>query len=264
MGDFSDVENEFAKRLFLLDEFEIVKLNKIAQSGELNNVVTARRATCYGLLIKEDSFINVSWQLFFVNGKKVLEGALLELDLKGGDNAELVMMFSKYLAQKYHEIDLLDTYNTFQDHTRTMLEMIGFWTISKEELEDIGDPNPIIAQKNVRGIIPVRTIKKERFYKDFFGTGLTSKSHESQVYLLLNPELNHVKIGRSKKPGFRERTLQSQEPEIYLIAKWVAPASVETFFHRRYSDNRIRGEWFKLNFRELNEIKEHMTNKKWL
>jgi hypothetical protein len=263
MDNFTDTEDEFEKRLFLLDEFEIIKLNKIAQSGELNNVVTARRAMCYGLLIKENSFLNVSWQLFFVNGKKVLEGALLELDLKGGDNAKLVMMFSKFLTQKYDEIDLLDTYNTFQDHTRTMLEMIGFWTVSTEELEEIGDPNPVIVKKNVRGIIPIRTIKKERFYKDFFGTELISRSHEPQVYLLLNPELNHVKIGRSKKPGFRERTLQSQEPEIYLIAKWVAPATVETFFHRRYGDKRVRGEWFKLNFRELNEIKEYMISKIW-
>lgn len=259
MDDFKNIIKEFEKRFYHLTKSSIIELNEKANSGELNNVVTARKDKCFGLLLKEDSPKVFSWHLFFVGGKLELEGALLELDLDYADNTLLVMMFSKFLSQKYPDLDLLDTFNTFQNHTITLLEKVGFWTISTEELEKHGDPNPVIVKKDTRGIVPIRTIDKKLFYIDFFGTELIENSSEPHVYLLLNPNLNHIKIGRSKKPGFREKTLQSQEPNIHLIACWPAPATIETYFHKKYQHKRIRGEWFKLNFNDLNEIKEYMT-----
>jgi hypothetical protein len=141
-----------------------------------------------------------------------------------------------------------------------MLERLGFFTISKESLENLNDLNPVVIAKNVRGIIPIGTIRKESFYKDFFKSVVEGSENEPKVYLLLNPTANHVKIGRSKRPGYREKTLQSQEPQIFLIASWIAPSSVETFLHKKFKEKRLRGEWFKLNFNDLAEIKEHMDS----
>ena len=53
------------------------------------------------------------------------------------------------------------------------------------------------------------------------------------------------KIGRSNDPKKRERTLQSEEPDIVLVKVW--DKNIENNLHRNYNKQRLRGEWFDLS-----------------
>ncbi len=70
---------------------------------------------------------------------------------------------------------------------------------------------------------------------------------------------NFHKIGFSNNPEFRERTLQSEKPSIELVAskkfiKRKIASSFEKALHNAYSSKRHRGEWFKLDEEDINEI----------
>lgn len=65
-----------------------------------------------------------------------------------------------------------------------------------------------------------------------------------------------IKIGRSIDPEFREKTLQSEKPncEIIYISPITNPKN-EKLLHTTYKNQRIRGEWFILSNRDINDIK---------
>jgi hypothetical protein len=79
--------------------------------------------------------------------------------------------------------------------------------------------------------------------------------------------IDHVnkyhKIGISNKPEYREKTFQSEKPTIELICNKRFPNrkianSFEQALHQAYSDKRIRGEWFSLDFNDVEDIKESL------
>jgi hypothetical protein len=75
------------------------------------------------------------------------------------------------------------------------------------------------------------------------------------TYLMLNNRNGFVKIGVSLNPAFRERTLQSEEPEVLLIAVLESgPPGMERTLHREYADLRLRGEWFALQPEDVQSI----------
>jgi len=78
------------------------------------------------------------------------------------------------------------------------------------------------------------------------------------VYLMKNLRNGLYKIGRSKNPYIREKTLQSEEPEVQLITFRNAPPKAETELHRKYADKRIRGEWFELSLDEVKTAEKHL------
>jgi hypothetical protein len=70
------------------------------------------------------------------------------------------------------------------------------------------------------------------------------------VYLMKHKN-GLIKIGYSKNPAVRERTLQAEDPNLKLIAKRKGGVSEERRLHSIFSDKRIRGEWFQLTAHEL-------------
>lgn len=60
------------------------------------------------------------------------------------------------------------------------------------------------------------------------------------------------KIETSIQPVFRERTLQSQEPEVPMLAYWRTPWEVEREIHYQFFEKRER--WFSLNSKDLKAI----------
>lgn len=74
------------------------------------------------------------------------------------------------------------------------------------------------------------------------------------VYLMLNCRNKYTKIGKSLTPEYREKTLQSEEPEVHLLATIRGGAAMERELHLRYADKRIRGEWFDLSQYDYDEI----------
>ncbi|MBE7441282.1 MAG: GIY-YIG nuclease family protein, partial [Flavobacteriales bacterium] len=86
------------------------------------------------------------------------------------------------------------------------------------------------------------------------------KSEECYVYLMIDTLNNFHKIGISNSPEWREKTLQSEKPSIELIAskKFVSrniASSIEKALHSTFADKRLRGEWFQLEPRDIEELK---------
>jgi len=60
------------------------------------------------------------------------------------------------------------------------------------------------------------------------------------------------KIGKSINPSRREKTLQSEEPMIKIVKTW--NYDIENTLHKKYSEQRVRGEWFKLSYIQVKYI----------
>jgi hypothetical protein len=253
-----NIDELFWNQYYSIDEKSILKINEYNFSVELNNVVVRINKHCYGLMINDE--IKVEYQLFYVNGTKDLQGELLKLSLGQQQRNEILFYFSRFLTEKYENLDIIEVFNTFQSFTQSFLEKIGFTTITSFDCEQLIDPNPVIMAKNTRGIVPILILKKENFYVEFMNQNRINRENSDtpQIYLMLNKKTGNIKIGRSKNPNFREKTLQGEEPEIQLISIWEAPKNVESQLHKKYIEKRIRGEWFKLSFNDLKEIKEEM------
>ena len=91
--------------------------------------------------------------------------------------------------------------------------------------------------------LPNRTIIKKTMLYTFEGC---------YVYLMRDNTNGYHKIGISNKPEYREKTLQSEKPSIEMLACKKFPTrkiaeSIESALHTTYSQQRIRGEWFKLD-----------------
>jgi hypothetical protein len=78
------------------------------------------------------------------------------------------------------------------------------------------------------------------------------------TYLMLNTRNGFYKIGESNLPKFREKTLQSEEPEVEIYASFTSEICNEKILHERFSHKRIRGEWFSLSNEDLNYIKNNV------
>lgn len=78
------------------------------------------------------------------------------------------------------------------------------------------------------------------------------KESKSKTYLMIDVANGFVKIGKSKNPKFRERTLQSEKPTIELYA--VKDKDIEKQLHSLYADRNVRGEWYNLSQKEIREI----------
>jgi len=80
------------------------------------------------------------------------------------------------------------------------------------------------------------------------------------VYIILNKDNCLYKIGYSKDPVFREKTLMSQEPNIEVIFKHEANMDDESKIHKAFEKYRVRGEWFTLNLIQVDTVKKYFTS----
>ncbi len=80
---------------------------------------------------------------------------------------------------------------------------------------------------------------------------LRKSSFRTFIYLMEDLRNHHFKIGRSKTPRRRERTLQAEVPQIVLRLSIPADEAHETELHEHFADKRLRGEWFSLTAENL-------------
>ena len=86
---------------------------------------------------------------------------------------------------------------------------------------------------------------------------LRYRRHEGYVYLCKNNRNGYIKIGWSKSPSYREKTLQSEEPDVCFIATYAASRQDERWLHDKFALKRLRGEWFSLDERDVAMIDDH-------
>lgn len=249
----------FESRFYFLNTDDILRLNAVANQGEINNVVTGLEEKFYCLQVIEDTE-KLEYQLIFGSNTNELNGLLLKLDTSLKERDELTFLFAKHIIHEHIELNVIDVFNTFQRKVRTMYEKYDFMTFNPLTFKDILDPNPLMIAKGKKGIIGVLEIDKKVFYKDFFkGIGVKELVNgQEYVYLMYNSRNDLIKIGQSKNPKYREKTLQAEEPEIEILCLYKAPKSIEKELHNNYKSKRQRGEWFSLTFKDLENIKIQM------
>ena len=74
------------------------------------------------------------------------------------------------------------------------------------------------------------------------------------VYIMEDSRTGTFKLGQSKTPGKRERTLQSEAPQIALRFSIPTNEAHEKHLHDQFNSKRIRGEWFSLTPNDLLQI----------
>jgi hypothetical protein len=80
----------------------------------------------------------------------------------------------------------------------------------------------------------------------------------SYIYMIRDNNTGLIKIGRSINPILREKTIQSENPNLDLF--WVSPTtqpSIEKRIHSIFKNKRIRGEWFDLTDGDIELIKNY-------
>tara|TARA_R110000868_G_C10460587_1_gene727334 strand:- start:48 stop:548 length:501 start_codon:yes stop_codon:yes gene_type:complete len=78
---------------------------------------------------------------------------------------------------------------------------------------------------------------------------------ERKTYIIKDLGTKLYKIGFSNNPIKREKTLQSEKPNIKMIK--VFDKNIEKELHTKYNDFRVRGEWFNLNNIQIKYICTH-------
>jgi len=260
---FQDLEFQFEKRYFSLDKEYIIELNDKTDEARINNVVTGlcEDFSTIGIISEENELI---YEIVFGSNLNGLWGKSLKLDTKlaPGERDGLVLMFSQQISLNT-KTNMIDLFNTFQFARRSVYESYKYLTVNPETFTKYNDPNPLIIAKNVKGVIPVRIIDKTEYYKMIFDNIDLDNIDKStkHVYLMYNERNNYIKIGQSKNPKLREKTLQGEEPKLHLLAIWQAPVKIEKELHSLYKDKSVRGEWFDLSFSDLQEIKQFMESR---
>lgn len=137
-----------------------------------------------------------------------------------------------------------------------------------DEITKIRDAANLALEKYNQEDIDYINSESEKIYTEYIKnintfnkTKQKNNDNIGHVYLMGNRRNGYTKIGFTKnQPKFRERTLQSQEPEIYLIASYSGYLKHEEALHNLFSRFRIRGEWFDLNQYSIDSIARLMAN----
>ena len=84
------------------------------------------------------------------------------------------------------------------------------------------------------------------------------------VYLMHDKRNGYHKIGISKTPEYREKTLQSEQPNIEMVCSKRYPTrkiarAFESALHEAYAEQRVRGEWFNLSEIDIEMLKESLS-----
>lgn len=101
-------------------------------------------------------------------------------------------------------------------------------------------------------------LNKERETQDQLQVSIKESKHKivkkkrQFTYLMLDEHTGYYKIGKSNNPEFREKTLLSQRPTIKLIES--CKRDIENLLHEKYCDKRVRGEWFALDGKDVEDI----------
>jgi len=82
-------------------------------------------------------------------------------------------------------------------------------------------------------------------------------SKKTFIYMMKDGHSGCIKIGRSKDPKVRERTLQSEKPTIEMMGYWPGTYADEKRLHKMYAHKNVRGEWFRLSKADIRTVRTY-------
>lgn len=251
------IMKEYYERIFDLT-FETVR--KLAKTNpDINNVLKGFSEDCFVLMAD----FKVSKEIIFAYIKDSHEspGVVLKLQFKEKHFYDYLLIFSTEICKENKKREIVGVYNIFINFLRTFLGTYDIEPIFSDEFKDLpkGGSLFIAGQFEI-----IKSVDRTSFYRRALGKEnyIDLKENTEYVYIMLNKDDTTFKIGQSKKPRYREATLQSKEPQIVLLKVWECDKRIEKQLHKIYSHKRHRGEWFKLDFGDLCEFDEMVNNLK--
>lgn len=224
---------------------------------EINNVIRGIKTDlCFSTFDVE----NKKFQNIYINYKSKYYGVMFMLRFDDPNYYNYLGDFSIQLSLEFPSLDPIQTINTYLHQVRSGLENIGVNTASIAEWKNLntrlGDYEPEVVSPSGFEIIPF--VSHKEFYQELFKIEgqLILNEALTYVYVMLNVRNGLFKIGYSKNPTHRERTLQSAEPEIILLQCWEGDKKMEKELHKCFRMKRVRGEWFELNIIDLLKIRD--------
>lgn len=134
-------------------------------------------------------------------------------------------------------------------------------TLELYKLDNINDAKIDELNRNEDEITKARLEEKlglNEPYKKNKANRLCEKN--GYVYLMIDNRNGYIKIGFSKTPEKREKTLQSEVPDICMFYNEKASLKDERVLHEMFNNVRVRGEWFNLKEDDIELIKTYLTN----
>lgn len=184
--------------------------------------------------------------LLFNNGS-IIDYPITTKPVKNGDSETSFILYQEDIQLLLSSIliSYRITYQTTSKQPFTFKLDNVWWNPYKKDLVQAYVKNRIDTIKKLIPDyqFPYRTIER---------TAIEYKFQGCYVYLMKDISNGYHKIGISNKPEYREKTLQSEKPSIEMIACKKFPTrkiaeAIESALHTAYSQQRIRGEWFKLD-----------------
>lgn len=145
-----------------------------------------------------------------------------------------------------------DLTNVLTDHK--LRKQVGFTIIEAAVFEQINT-----FKKKPCEIHEILDVSKSTVYNSISkiqqkGYLTTIVENVGYIYLAFDENTGLYKIGFSRKPNLREKTLQSEKPTIKFIICKNGTIKDETKLHRVYKEKKIRGEWYGLTNDDVVEI----------
>lgn len=240
-------------------EFDVVR--KLAKYYlDIGNVLRGLRDECFALSANFEESNEI--QFIYVQSSDKNPGYMLQLEFREGNFYDFLLLFSLEIIKINKKLEVLSVYNTFVHQLRTLLEANEIMTFTTSDIQKFGNGFLISGSE----IEIIKTYDRVKFYRSF----LKEENFKNlvpdveYVYIMINCDDITFKIGQSKNPIYRERTLQSKEPKVVLLKAWKCDKKIEKQLHEIYKERRTRGEWFKLDFEEFlnfNEIINKLIGK---
>lgn len=258
MDDNNDLEYRLSKVAFYLSEEDIYSFEK-EDNGPISAVIRNIARHSFGVRLLTDAKGYIA-EMYYITKEEKLSGEIISIYFDDPNYFSLLLAFCHDLTLRYPSLDAIDTFNIFQKKLQLFFEKIGYTTITDLELENFKGQEVVVASAT-KGFKLIRLIDKVEYYRKYLNQNPQTKikDNTTYVYLMVNIDTSLIKIGFSKNPAYRKRTLHSKEPSVFIIAKWIANIDVERMLHKTFSKKRTRGEWFKLNLADLSEIEKLMT-----
>jgi hypothetical protein len=247
--------------LYELSEVDILKMRDEETGASINNVVDGLAKESIGMG-GENPF--ETYQVLYLNADGPMRGFVFKNSLKAELHDDLLLCFCCQMERDFRLVNAIDLYNTYQRFLRTWLERLGYLTVATQMADKWLTLGPSVeifpmgAHKSQMRLIPY--FDKVELYAEIFKDLLGKPDGVNNMgYLMLNGRHGLVKIGRSKRPRGRERTLQGEDPWLELLACWPAPVKQENLLHKHFAAKRERGEWFRLQVQDIFTLKELLS-----
>ena len=160
-----------------------------------------------------------------------------------------------WMRETYEMRDLTNSYAESNDHD---LLNVGYGSVFvyKKSLYLIKRRKAIEASAEERLRIE-EEIKSEETASQFEDT-IRRSSFVVFTYLMEDIRNGMIKIGKSKNPERREKTLQSEAPSVELRIAVPTENDFESELHSDFGHLRRRGEWFELTRVEIKMVVEQL------